>query len=82
MCCRIWKPVQTLPKTLKVEYTSVTNIPLSFGACRCAFVTNDPFDLTCQGLVLVDAPLSRGGTVGVNHTMASRRATVFCGGSP
>ena len=43
----------------------VTNIPSSFGACRCALVTNDPFDLTCQGLVLVDAPLSKGGTVGV-----------------
>ena len=55
----------------------VKNIPSSFGACRCAFVTSDPFDLTCQGLVLVDASLSRGGTVGVNHTKVSGRATVF-----
>ena len=56
-------------------------MPSLFGACRCAFVTNDPFELTCQGLVLVDAHLSRGGTVGVNYTMVSRRATVFCSGN-
>ena len=31
--------------------------------------------------MLVDAHLSRGRTVGVNDTMVSRRATVFCSGN-